>query len=180
MAIKLFLCIVLVLAFSVGSAFSARAVHVSEGQNGKHAALIRGFRVYKPEVTPAAIPRGEDPVTNGILTSKENINDHIHDSQDLFALTRASPKPANSLFPVTKLHQPFEETLYETDFGLVLADSLLNLQEPPTLLTSTLTMTDTPKLNLFGISSMTGPNPTQKGPNSRSQSMLISHPHPTP
>ncbi|ONK55401.1 uncharacterized protein A4U43_UnF3850 [Asparagus officinalis] len=66
-----------------GSAFSARAVHVSEGQNGKHAALIRGFRVYKPEVTPAAIPRGEDPVTNGFgfTGSKQEVpsgKDPIH------------------------------------------------------------------------------------------------------
>ncbi|URE34076.1 Growth-regulating factor [Musa troglodytarum] len=64
--------------------------------------------------------------SNGVLINKEDQNDPSQNSKVLSVLSPVNQNSMNNLFPVSKQHNPFEETSSGRDFGFISTDSLLN------------------------------------------------------
>ncbi|XP_072971425.1 growth-regulating factor 6-like isoform X2 [Typha angustifolia] len=63
---------------------------------------------------------------NRIMMNKENVKDHVQDSQNLSLLTSTTPKSIDTPFPTSKLHNPFEETNSKADIGHISSNSFVN------------------------------------------------------
>ncbi|XP_010939362.1 growth-regulating factor 6 [Elaeis guineensis] len=81
---------------------------------------------------------------NRMLISKENVNDHVQDSQDLSTLNSMNSKPMNTLFPISKQQDPFEVDSSQGDFGHITTEIILN---PSRSSTQKFSFIPTPKLS---------------------------------
>lgn len=63
---------------------------------------------------------------NRMIISKENVNDHVHDSQGLSTLNSMNPKSTNTLFPISKQHDPFEIASSQGDFGHISTEKIIH------------------------------------------------------
>ncbi|KAG1366665.1 growth-regulating factor 6 [Cocos nucifera] len=81
---------------------------------------------------------------NRMLISKENVKDHVQDSQDLSTLNSMNPKPMNTLFPISKQQDLFEVDSSHGDFGHITTEIILN---PSRSSTHNFSFIPTPKLS---------------------------------
>ncbi|XP_072971236.1 growth-regulating factor 6-like [Typha angustifolia] len=87
---------------------------------------------------------GKSPANFNRMVMGIEKNDHVQDSQDLSMLTSMNQKPIDTLFPISKQQNPFEETSSRADFGLVSTDYLMNSQRSSS---DNINSASTPKLN---------------------------------